>query len=38
MIERRVGMRWVPMLPWTVVVALLKILPAAALAPRQRRH
>ncbi|HET9693933.1 MAG TPA: SDR family NAD(P)-dependent oxidoreductase [Steroidobacteraceae bacterium] len=38
MIERRVGMRWVPVLPWTVIALLLKILPAAVLAPRQRRH
>lgn len=37
MIEARVGMRWVPMWPWTLVAMLLKILPAAVLAPRQRR-
>ena len=38
MIDRRVGMRWVPVWPWTAIVLLLKILPAAALAPRPRRH
>ena len=38
MIERRVGMRWVPVLPWTVIALLLKLLPAAALAPRRRRQ
>jgi NAD(P)-dependent dehydrogenase (short-subunit alcohol dehydrogenase family) len=37
MIEARVGMRWVPVLPWTIVAMLLKVLPAALLAPRQRR-
>jgi short-subunit dehydrogenase len=37
MIDRRVGMRWVPVLPWTLIAALLKLLPAAVLAPRQRR-
>lgn len=37
MIEDRVGMRWVPVLPWTIVAMLLKVLPAALLAPRQRR-
>jgi hypothetical protein len=38
MIERQVGKRWVPVLPWTVIAQLLKILPAAALAPRQPRR
>ncbi|HET7204316.1 MAG TPA: SDR family NAD(P)-dependent oxidoreductase [Steroidobacteraceae bacterium] len=38
MIERRVGMRWVPILPWTVIAPLLDILPAAVLAPRRGRH
>lgn len=38
LIERRVGQRWVPVLPWTVIAVLLKFLPAAVLAPRQRRH
>jgi NAD(P)-dependent dehydrogenase (short-subunit alcohol dehydrogenase family) len=37
MIEQRVGHRWVPVLPWTVVAVLLKFLPAAVLAPRRRR-
>jgi hypothetical protein len=37
MIEDKVGMRWVPVLPWTIVAMLLKVLPAAVLAPRQRR-
>jgi len=37
MIEDKVGMRWVPVLPWTIVAMLLKVLPAALLAPRQRR-
>jgi short-subunit dehydrogenase len=37
MIERRVGMRWVPVWPWTLMAALLKVLPAQLLAPRQRR-
>ncbi len=37
MIERRVGKRWVPVLPWTIIAQLLKILPAAVLAPRQKR-
>ena len=37
MIENKVGMRWVPVLPWTIVAMLLKVLPAALLAPRQRR-
>ena len=34
MIERQVGKRWVPVLPWTIIAQLLKILPAAVLAPR----
>jgi short-subunit dehydrogenase len=38
MIERNVGMRWVPVLPWTVIALLLKLLPAAMLAPRQKHH
>lgn len=37
MIEKKVGMRWVPVLPWTIVAMLLKVLPAALLAPRQPR-
>jgi short-subunit dehydrogenase len=37
MIERRVGKRWVPVLPWTIIAQLLKILPASVLAPRQKR-
>jgi short-subunit dehydrogenase len=37
MIEREVGKRWVPVLPWTIIAQLLKILPAAVLAPRQKR-
>jgi short-subunit dehydrogenase len=37
MIENKVGMRWVPVLPWTIVAMLLKVLPASLLAPRQRR-
>ncbi len=37
MIERKVGRRWVPLLPWTLLVPLLKILPDALLAPRPRR-
>lgn len=38
MIERQVGKRWVPVLPWTIIAQLLKILPAALLAPRQPRR
>ena len=38
MIERQVGKRWVPVLPWTIIAQLLKILPAAVLAPRQPRR
>jgi NAD(P)-dependent dehydrogenase (short-subunit alcohol dehydrogenase family) len=37
MIERRVAMRWVPMLPWSLVAPLVKILPTALLAPKPRR-
>jgi len=37
MIERQVGKRWVPVLPWTIIAQLLKILPAAVLAPRKKR-
>jgi len=37
MIERQVGKRWVPVLPWTIIAQLLKILPASALAPRRKR-
>ena len=37
MIERQVGKRWVPVLPWTIIAQLLKILPASVLAPRQKR-
>jgi short-subunit dehydrogenase len=38
LIERGVGLRWVPLLPWALIVPLLKILPAAVLAPRRRGH
>jgi NAD(P)-dependent dehydrogenase (short-subunit alcohol dehydrogenase family) len=37
MIERRVGKRWVPVLPWTVIALLLKVLPASVLAPRHKQ-
>jgi NAD(P)-dependent dehydrogenase (short-subunit alcohol dehydrogenase family) len=37
MIERQVGKRWVPVLPWTIIAQLLKILPASVLAPRRKR-
>jgi NAD(P)-dependent dehydrogenase (short-subunit alcohol dehydrogenase family) len=37
MIERQVGKRWVPVLPWTVIALLLKILPASVLAPRRKQ-
>jgi NAD(P)-dependent dehydrogenase (short-subunit alcohol dehydrogenase family) len=37
LIERRVGHRYVPLLPWTLVVPVLRILPTAWLAPRRRR-
>jgi len=36
MIERRVAMRWVPVMPWTIITLLLRLLPVAMLAPRQR--
>jgi NAD(P)-dependent dehydrogenase (short-subunit alcohol dehydrogenase family) len=36
MIEQRVGKRWVPVLPWTIIAQLLKILPASVLAPRRK--
>jgi NAD(P)-dependent dehydrogenase (short-subunit alcohol dehydrogenase family) len=38
MIERKVGYRTVPVLPWTLIGPLLKILPTALLAPRPRRR
>jgi short-subunit dehydrogenase len=38
MIERRVGKRWVPVLPWTIIAQLLKVLPASLLAPRRKRN
>ena len=37
MIERRVSMRWVPVLPWSLLAPLVKILPTAVLAPKPRR-
>jgi len=37
MIERRVGLRWAPVLPWTLLVPILKLMPAALLAPRRRK-
>lgn len=37
MIERKVGFRFVPVFPWVFVVALMKILPGALLAPKPRR-
>lgn len=37
MIERRVGMRWVPVLPWALLAPLVKILPTALFAPKPRR-
>jgi hypothetical protein len=37
MIERRVGLRWAPALPWTLLVPILKLMPAALLAPRRRK-
>jgi hypothetical protein len=36
MIERQVGYRTVPVLPWSLIGPLLKILPTAWLAPRRR--
>jgi hypothetical protein len=37
MIERQVGYRTVPVLPWSLVGPLLKVLPTARLAPRAAR-
>jgi hypothetical protein len=37
MIERGVGHRFVPVLPWTLVVPLLRLLPTGLLAPKPRR-
>jgi hypothetical protein len=37
MIERRVGHRYVPVWPWTLVAPLLRFLPTALLAPKPRR-
>jgi hypothetical protein len=37
MIERQVGKRWVPVLPWTIIALLLKVLPASVLAPRRKQ-
>ena len=37
MIERGVGHRFVPVLPWMLVVPLLKLLPTGLLAPKPRR-
>ncbi len=37
LIERRAGLRWVPVLPWMIVAVRLRVLPAAWLAPRRRR-
>jgi hypothetical protein len=37
MIERRVRMRWVPVIPWTFIALLLRVLPASLLAPRRKR-
>lgn len=36
MIERRVGYRTVPVMPWSLLAPLLSILPAALLAPRRK--
>jgi len=36
MIERKVGFRYVPVWPWTLVAPVLKVLPARLLAPRKR--
>jgi NAD(P)-dependent dehydrogenase (short-subunit alcohol dehydrogenase family) len=36
MIERKVGFRYVPMWPWTLVAPVLKVLPARLLAPRKK--
>jgi NADP-dependent 3-hydroxy acid dehydrogenase YdfG len=35
MIERKVGYRTVPVLPWTLIGPLIKLIPTALLAPRQ---
>ena len=37
LIERKVGHRYVPMLPWALLVPLMKLVPTAVLAPRPRR-
>jgi short-subunit dehydrogenase len=37
MIERRVGLRWVPVWPWTALAALLKLVPTAWIAPQRER-
>jgi len=37
MIERRVGHRYVPVWPWVLVAPLMRVLPAALLAPKPRR-
>jgi NAD(P)-dependent dehydrogenase (short-subunit alcohol dehydrogenase family) len=37
MIERRVGHRYVPVWPWTLLAPVMKFLPAALLAPKPRR-
>lgn len=36
MIERRVGFRTVPVLPWTVLLPLFAVVPTALLAPRRK--
>ena len=36
MIERRVGHRYVPMWPWTLIAPLVKILPTGWVAPKRR--
>ena len=36
MIERKVGFRYVPVWPWTLVAPVLKVLPARLLAPRKK--
>jgi hypothetical protein len=36
MIERKVGFRYVPVWPWTLVAPVLKVLPASLLAPRKK--
>jgi hypothetical protein len=37
MIERKVAFRFVPVMPWSIIVPLLKLLPTALLAPKPRR-